>query len=630
MVDLPRRAASAVVMTLLLIWQKHEYLGAGFVLIIASAEFGIFWIGRRLGGANARVGRRDAYLIWALSLIETLTFLSPAIWLASNPSAALMLSGFFWMFGVLIYIANTFSLFQIYSWSLLGPSFALAMVSVFVAATNSTLVSSNLEWLLAAGMMALFGANTFASLSKQISIRRALALAQEEARDRLQALEHMTMHDGLTGLYNRWAFEQALDKWLQDPAIGHITLLMIDLDGFKPVNDTYSHSAGDAVLETTGQRLRRFCGDDDIVARMGGDEFAIATTSLQSSRAAYRFASYLAREIERPIAFEERQLQIGASIGISRSAHGFDTVKTLCASADQAMYLAKASIGKRAVLFDPALLRPRPTLRLREELIAAFESGDIGPQYQPKVSLDTGLTIGFEALARWNHPERGLLPPSEFLPDINQLGLQGDFLIYMASKVLQDIESLIADGLDPGQVSINVPEVTLATLSGRAELDRIFARHPEAKAHIILEITEDVFIARATETVRANIAHFRRAGLKVSLDDFGTGFASFRHLRELEFDELKIDSSFVRDLCEDRRSQVLIKGFLDMAIGLGVQVIAEGVETEIQAQRLRQMGCRFGQGFLYGRAMPLDESRIRLFAEQANQPIRRVIGLSPL
>ncbi len=254
-----------------------------------------------------------------------------------------------------------------------------------------------------------------------------------------------------------------------------------------------------------------------------------------------------------------------------------------------------------------------------------MHSSALRPFYQPKVDLISQRTVGFEALARWQHPTRGLVSPAEFLPMIEELGLHGDFLTHMATIVLDDVENMIAEGLDPGQVSLNVPEMALATHSGQKDLENLLAAHPSASAHLTLEITEDVFIARSAEIIRESIAHFRSNGLRISLDDFGTGFASFQHLRELEFDELKVDVSFVADLGLEPQVEVLISGFLAMAEGLGVNVIAEGVETEEQHAHQLRLGCKTAQGYLFGKAMPTSETRIRLLTEQcATQPMRRV------
>ena len=241
----------------------------------------------------------------------------------------------------------------------------------------------------------------------------------------------------------------------------------------------------------------------------------------------------------------------------------------------------------------------------------------IEPYFQPKVSLITGEIRGFEALSRWRHPKRGLLLPAKFIPSINELGLQGDFMVAIVHRVIDDIQNMLALGLDPGQVSLNVPEVALATHSGRRDLENIVRANPEVAQHLTFEITEDVFIARAADTIQASIATFRAQGVRISLDDFGTGFASFHHLRQLDFDELKIDTSFVGGLGNDATAEVLVRGFLNIASGLGVSVVAEGVETEDQRRDLINMGCMTAQGYLFSEAVPFAKATLLLEQQQA-------------
>jgi EAL domain-containing protein (putative c-di-GMP-specific phosphodiesterase class I) len=284
------------------------------------------------------------------------------------------------------------------------------------------------------------------------------------------------------------------------------------------------------------------------------------------------------------------------------------SVPALCSAADQAMFASKSSPSRGPVLYQEQLFAPRMTPDNKQILVDSVANETILPFYQPKIHLPTGQIIGFEALARWTHPVFGIRHPSEFLEQINELGLQGDFMTSMATQVLRDIEALLERGFDPGQVSVNVPEVALATQSGRQDLHRIIAASPTAAQHMTLEITEDVFIARAADAIQASIASFRDLGVRISLDDFGTGFASFHHLRRLDFDELKIDTSFVVGLGHDLTSEVLVRGFLNIASGLGVSVIAEGVETQAQSQELINMGCVVAQGYLFSPGVPLAQA----------------------
>jgi diguanylate cyclase (GGDEF)-like protein len=555
--------------------------------------------------------------MWTIDVSSAVAYLWPAVLLAGQPSIALMLAGFLWLFGVLVHISNTFLDLPFYNWSQMIPGFAVAIAVFLTAEVQEFGPSPPLDWFIGAAMVIVYAANTVETLTRQKDTQRALDAARAEANTRLRALEALTRHDSLTGLLNRQAFDEAVEGMLARRRPGqHVGVLLIDLDGFKPINDTYSHAAGDAVLVAVARRLESLAGESGVAARLGGDEFALALPALTSDRAALRLAGYAIREISRPIPFGEKSLRIAASVGIGLSGIAGDSVAGLCSAADRAMFRAKGDPGQRAVLFEPDRFPARPSLEDRRILSEALALGQILPYYQPKVRLDTGAVIGFEALARWEHPTRGTVPPSGFLPQINELGLQGDFLTAITRAVLSDITRWLDEGLDPGQVSVNVPEVALATQSGRADLDRLLTAFPRAVRHITFEITEDVFFARAGGMIQDSIARLRLAGIRISLDDFGTGFASFQHLRQLEFDEMKIDTSFVADLGRDPAVEVLVGGFLSIASGLSVAVIAEGVETEEQRAMLLRMGCRFGQGYRFGRAAPFEETRLRLHAEQ--------------
>ncbi|WP_373356006.1 putative bifunctional diguanylate cyclase/phosphodiesterase [Pseudoroseicyclus sp. CXY001] len=556
--------------------------------------------------------------MWWTNVTSTLAYLWPATILAGQPSIALLLGGYMWMFGVYVHISNTYVALPLYNWSMMIPSFGTAAIVLATAIEIDYGPSRPAEWWVAGALMVVYAANTFETMTMQKDTQRALAAARAEANARLRALEHMTRHDGLTGLLTRRAFDEALARRLS-PARGRPqgAVFLVDLDGFKPINDSFSHEAGDRVLIAISARMREMAGPDGLSARFGGDEFALAMPAITNAEDAERFAVSLARRLEAPIEFRGKFLRVTASIGIAIATDGLATVSAICAAADQAMYRAKSDNETRAVIYDPSYFQPRPSLQERQAVIEALQSGHIRPWYQPKVRLDTGEIVGFEALARWEDGERGVLLPGRFLPLINEFGLQGDFLHCIASHVLADVAALLKEGLDPGRVSLNVPEVALATLSGQQELQRLLDDAPEAARHITFEITEDVFIARAGSMIQKSVAEFRRAGVRISLDDFGTGFASFQHLRQLEFDELKIDMSFVQGLGVDPSVEVLLAGFLQIAGGLGVSVIAEGVETDDQRAQLLRLGCVFGQGWRFGRAAPLEEARIRLFAEMS-------------
>jgi diguanylate cyclase (GGDEF)-like protein len=453
-------------------------------------------------------------------------------------------------------------------------------------------------------------------MTRQNDTHQALERARDEANTRLMELERLSRRDTLTGLMNRRAFDEIVVSLMHQHANRQgVTVFLLDLDGFKPVNDSYSHNAGDAVLCAVAQRLQGLASKDGQVARLGGDEFAIVRTNITSSKVARKFGKDIMTAVREPIPYEQKMLGVGVSVGIARQGHDAPDLTALMSGADQAMYLAKQEPEAKPMIFDKNAFPIRASLEDRNILVAAMQAGEIIPFYQPKVSLRTNRIVGFEALSRWHHPTRGLLSPAEFLPQINELGLQGEFMIHTASHVLRDMHALVSDGLDPGQVSINVSEVTLATVSGHKDLMALIDAYPHLRPHLTFEITEDIFIARAGDIIQRSIANFRHAGVRISLDDFGTGFASMQHLKELEFDELKLDTCFVRDLGIDPAAHVLIDGLLTIGNGLGVQVVAEGVETTHQRDMLQEMGCHVVQGYFYGMAASVSETKFRLAAE---------------
>ena len=614
--DLSKRLAS-LAMILAICWYGGAttslFVTAGIILL---TEVVIRICGDVVPDRDADLGLPFILTVWAVNSVSTIAYLWPSVILASHGSVALLLMGFMWMFGLFVHISNTFVALPVYNWSQMIPAFGTAFHVIWEASGVDHTSGLAGEWLVLMGGMAVYASNTIETLNQQKDTQRALATARAEAAQRLRELEHTTQHDALTGLRNRQAFDEALAGLLsRRRGEGRVAVFLLDLDGFKPINDTYSHQAGDTVLTTIARRLERIAGQTGIAARLGGDEFGVALPDITADTAARRLAAQMIAAVAEPVPWGGKLLRIATSVGICLSGQTEATVPALCAAADQAMYRAKSEGVGRAVLYEAAAFPKRLTKRAREALLEAVANGQIRPHYQPKVDLATGRIFGFEALARWDHPDRGLLAPAHFLPHIDDLGLQGDFLIAMTRHVVSDVATLIDDGFDPGQVSLNLPEIALATHSVRQDLDRILAAHRQVLPHLIFEITEDVFTARSAEIIQDSIARFRLAGLRISLDDFGTGFASFKHLRRVEFDELKIDSSFVQDLGTDPAAAVLVEGFLSIARGLGVAVIAEGVETEEQRRRLLAMGCRLAQGYLFGRAMPIEETRIRLIVE---------------
>jgi diguanylate cyclase (GGDEF)-like protein len=557
--------------------------------------------------------------IWSVNWLTLWPMLVPAVVLAGHGSDALLVAGLLWLFGIHVHISNSYAALPFFNWSLMVPAFAMTAVLFWQAYLAPSVDSTLLEWGATTVILVVYATNTLQTMSAQKDTLFKLAEARKDADKRLSELEFLTRHDHLTGLMNRRAFEEAATALLprrSNRDRNQLGYFLVDLDGFKPINDSYSHKAGDAVLVAVAERLTKFVGNNGAVARLGGDEFATVISGVRNSGQALRLATEIATLIKQPIIVDHKRLEVGASVGVALTSSTHDTLAGIGSGADQAMYKAKNDPGQTACVYDRDSFPVRASLDDRVTILRAMQKQNIAPYYQPKINLDTGFIEGFEALSRWRHPTRGLLLPSKFLPYINELGLQTEFLMRTTGLVLQQIEDWQNEGFDPGEVSVNLPEVTLATLSGRASIMGLIEKFPRARAKLTFEVTEDVFIARSGNLIQESIAALRKAGLRISLDDCGTGFASFKHLRELEFDELKLDTGFVRGLGHDKAAEVLVEGFLGIGRGLGVKVIAEGVETETQRTLLRQMGCTICQGFYYSPAMPHAEARDALWRQQ--------------
>jgi len=420
-------------------------------------------------------------------------------------------------------------------------------------------------------------------------------------------LEHRAFHDPLTDLPNRQLFVDRLGQALRRTRRhqGRVAVLFLDLDEFKVVNDSLSHEVGDLLLTVVAQRLGRCLRPEDTLARFGGDEFVVLLEAVDDPAEAVRVAERITEELRRPFVLEERQLYAAASIGVSvghARTHGPDG---LLREADTAMYRAKAE-GSGYEVFDPAMHdRAVTRLELENDLRRAIEEDEFVVHYQPIVNLQTGELWGMEALVRWEHPERGLLNPDEFVPVAEESGLvvpMGELVLGEACR--RAVEWQREFPLTrPLAMSVNLSGRQLRRPDLHEVIGRALAETGLPASSLRLDITETVYIG-ALEANTAALDRLRALGIRVSLDDFGSGYSSLSYLKRLPTNILKIDRSFTKGLGLEVEDTAIVQTVVDLAHILGMEVVAEGVEIEEQETLLREMGCDFAQGYLFSKPLP--------------------------
>jgi diguanylate cyclase (GGDEF)-like protein/PAS domain S-box-containing protein len=441
--------------------------------------------------------------------------------------------------------------------------------------------------------------------------------------DRKQAeaqLAFLAYHDSLTGLPNRLLFQEHLEVALRRAERDgtNVAVCFIDLDGFKLVNDSFGHSIGDELLVEVAGRIRAIVRDQDVVARQSGDEFLVLLADLPGptvdERPAVDVATRAAVDIhtalQRPIGLSGTEISVNASIGISIYPDDAQDGESLLKHADIAMYRAKERGRNDHAIYVSDGSDPRRQLSLATRLGSAIADGDLVLHYQPLVELSTGAVVGAEALVRWQDGDRGLIAPGEFIPIAERTGLikpLSDWVIDQACKQTVDWSE---QGLDL-YVSVNLPASFWRPTMIREVLNTIesFGLNPN---RMMVEITESAMMTddRATTPI---LAELHRRGLRVAVDDFGTGHSSLSRLTKMLVTTLKIDRSFVADLPGDRSAAILVKSIIQLAHNLGLQPLAEGIETTAQAQFLVAHGCTLGQGYYYSRPVPAADF-VSLFA----------------
>jgi diguanylate cyclase (GGDEF)-like protein/PAS domain S-box-containing protein len=419
-------------------------------------------------------------------------------------------------------------------------------------------------------------------------------------------LRHQIFHDRLTGLPNRTLLNGRLERALRD-ADGNearCALLLLDLDRFKVVNDSLGHHVGDILLQQIGQRLQSAVLPADLVARLGGDEFAVLLVRTDAVRAA-QVANQLVRVLQRPFQLENQSIDVDASIGIVVAPlHGQDA-DTLMRRADIAMYQAKGS-GMGIAVYSRAEDQQQPNrLALLGDLRHAIESNQLLLHYQPKLDLHQGTLVGVEALVRWQHPLRGLLPPEEFIPLTEQSGLIHPLSRWVLDTVLRQQQLWRAGGLNL-PVAVNLSRRILHDPQLPDAVAQLLTRWDVPGSALVLEITESTLMADPLRA-RENLSNLRAMGVSVSIDDFGTGYSSLASLQDLPVDELKIDQSFVKSMASNPSSRAIVRAIIDLADALNLRVVAEGVEDRATWDLLAGLGCDVAQGYFLSPAIAAAE-----------------------
>jgi diguanylate cyclase (GGDEF)-like protein len=455
-------------------------------------------------------------------------------------------------------------------------------------------------------------ADEIGEMAKALDIFRGNALALEESHEATRsAQEHaqaLARHDALTGLPNRRVFFADLEI-----ALGHTEnssatylVMIIDLDHFKQVNDLQGHSVGDTVLCEVARRLKDAVGRSDTVARLGGDEFAIIAEADQKApvEGAIGLANKLLDAIRVPIVVVGGTAEVGASIGIASCPTDGTDAENLLRAADIAMYRAKKEGRDAFRFFEQSMDQElRAQAMLETDLKRAVAQGDILPYYQPLVDMREDRIYGFEILARWRHPVRGWVPPDTFIPIVERLGLITDLTSSTLRRACRDVKNWPKDII----LSLNISPIQLRDPLLPAQLLTILNQEGFPPARLEVEVTETALV-NDIEMAKSILTSLQSLGVRVALDDFGTGYSSLSHLRELKFDKVKIDRSFVQTMEKNAESQKIVDAILKLAQSLELPTVAEGIENPVVLGRLVDGGCEFGQGYYFGKAMSADDA----------------------
>jgi diguanylate cyclase (GGDEF)-like protein/PAS domain S-box-containing protein len=478
-------------------------------------------------------------------------------------------------------------------------------------ATRSVESNGELDWTHVRADGTEIIVNTYARPIKYQGIDAALATAIDvtERRKYDASIKYQANHDSLTDLPNRRFFLECIESTLLLAQEASYTgIILIDIDDFKSVNDTLGHQIGDDLIKRVAEQLKEFIGERGTVGRLGGDEYAILLSKLVEPDDAETMAAELIGLFSIPLNVQGREIQVGVSAGVALGMNSAISAATLLMNADLALYKAKSDGRGVYRLYEPQMSLQLIQYRIIEQdLRHALDRNQLEVHYQPLIGLDNGAIIGFEALLRWKHPERGMIPPASFIPIAESNGM----ILPIGNWVLQQACTLAATLKNDMFMAVNVSPMQFKSgkLAG-AVIDSL--KLSGLPPHLLeLEITESILLEKSPEMLEV-LRHLKALGISIALDDFGTGFSSLGYLNNFPIDKIKIDRSFVIELGVKPKSEVLIRAALSVGQSLGVTTLAEGIETQEQYAILRALGCNQGQGYLISPAIPASQIPLML------------------
>ncbi len=430
----------------------------------------------------------------------------------------------------------------------------------------------------------------------------------EERRIAEERIRHLAQHDSLTGLPNRSLFDQRLEAQLvKAAATGRkLAVLFIDLDRFKHINDSLGHHEGDILLHTLAERLRQATGHENTLARIGGDEFVILLNNSEPYERIEQLIHRIQSGLQPSIHVGTHEFSVSASVGVAIYPHDGSDIQTLIKHANTAMYRAKANGGNRYHFYNHHLDREAvERVELRNALYQALRNQEFELHYQPQVSASDGRIVGVEALIRWHRPGKGMVSPACFIPLAEECGLINEIGHWVLESACAQLKAWQQAGIEL-RVAVNLSAAQLDDPGFYDRLEDCLERHGLQPQHLELELTESILMKQVDHTIEL-LNRLDQLGVHLSIDDFGTGYSSLSYLKRFPLDTLKIDQSFVRDLCIDQDDAVICRTIISMANNLNLTVTAEGVEQPDQLNKLAEFGCDLYQGYLFSRPLPADE-----------------------